>query len=188
MRKQVDFSDEQNESFVKIQKEYWKEFQSISKNYPELSKKDLPKEDRKVLIKKLRDEQAKLRKKFSDEAEEILVPHQMTMIKSIRFKQSVQMIGLSQTITKAPFQEDFETTDSQKKELLEIQAESQKAIQEKVMEMQKEMAKMKADAKKKMLKVLNSKQKKLLKELEGEENKNGNNDFAPAIRKVFPNR
>lgn len=188
MRKQVDFSDEQNENFVKMQNEYRKELQSITKNYPELYKKDLPKDDRKVLIKKLQEEQTKLRKKFSDEAEEILVPHQMTMIKSMRFKQSVQLLGLPQTITRDPFQDDFDTTDKQKKELLEIQTESQKAIQQKVLEMQNEMAKMRADAKKKMLKVLNSKQKKLLEELEGEGNEKGNNGFAPAIPQPFPSR
>lgn len=188
MRKHVDFSDEQNENFVKMQNEYRKELQSVEKKYSDLRNKDLPQEDRKVVIKKMQDEQLKLRKKFSDEAEEILVPHQMTMIKSMRFKQSVQMIGLSQTITKAPFQEEFETTDKQKKELLEIQTESQKAIQQKVLEMQNEMAKMRADAKKKMLKVLNSKQKKLLKELEGEEGKNGTSGFAPAIPQAVPSR
>lgn len=174
MRKQVDFSDDQNDEFMNLRKEYMKQLQSTSKNYPELYKKDLPVEDRKVIIKKLQADQTKLRKKFSEEVEELLVPHQMTMIKSMRFRQSVQMMGLTQTITNAPFQEDFETSEKQKKELAQIRGEAQKAIQQKMLEMQKEVEKMRADAKKKMLKLLTEKQQKLLNELEGEkDSKNG---------------
>lgn len=175
MRKQVDFSDDQNDEFMNLQTEYMQELQSTSKKYPELYKRDLPVEDRKVILKKLQAEQTKLRSQFSKQAEELLVPHQVSIIKSMRFKQSVQMKGLTQTITNAPFQEDFGTTGKQKKELEKIRGEAQKAIQQKMLEMQKEVEKMRADAKKRMLRLLTEKQKKLLSELEDKkDSKNGN--------------
>ncbi len=83
------------------------------------------------------------------------------MISTLKFKQMVQMRGFTHAVSNAPFSDQLETSDKQKKELAKIRLETQKGIQKKIAEMN-------ADAKKRMLKVFDAKQRKKLKEIEGE--------------------
>lgn len=168
-RNQLDFSDDQANEFKKFQQEYGKAIQDVYSKYPELKKKDLPREERKVLNQKVSIEAKKLKTEFSDKIRDTLVPRQLSLIESMKFNQKVQFFGFSKAISDGPFAEDLETTDKQKEELAKIKTEAEAEIK-------KVMAEMRAKAKAKMMKVLTSKQKKRVEELEGEKDeKKANN-------------
>ena len=163
-RKQLEFTEAQNKQFEKLKSEFRTAYSKIYSDFPELKDKNLPNEARKVLNKKVHLAGQKLRKEFSEKVKETLIPRQVSMVKSLRFKQTKQMFGMAHALTNNPVKEELEVTDDQKKEIQEIRKQSQIA-------MQKKMEEMKEEARKEMLKVLNSKQRKLLKEIEGEEEK-----------------
>ena len=164
MRKQLEFSEAQNKEFKSLQKEYSKAFKDLYAKFPELKQKDLPSVARKELNKRVHLAGQKLRKEFSEKVRENLIPQQVKMVSTLRFKQAVQMFGFSHAITQAPFGSELKTTDKQKKEIAKIKKEANEAIQKKI-------AEMKAEAKEKMLKVLDRKQREKIKELEGEKGK-----------------
>ncbi len=163
-RKQLEFTDKQTKEYKELQKQYGKAYQKMYAEYPELKKKDLPKEARKELNRKVQLAGQKLRKEFSEKVRDTLVPHQVSMVSSLRFKQTVQMFGFSHAVSNSPFATELKVTDKQKKELAEIKKATEAAIR-------KKMAEMKAAAKAKMLKVLDAKQRKKLKEIQGDPSK-----------------
>ncbi len=158
-RKQLEFTDKQNQEFKEIQKEYSKAFQAMYADFPELKNKDLPREARNELNRKVRLASQKLRKEFSEKVKETLVPHQIEMVSTLKFKQTVQAFGFAYAVSNGPFAEELKTTAEQKKALAKIRQDTQKAIREKTEEL-------KAESKKKMLKVFDAKQRKILKEFD----------------------
>lgn len=160
-RKHIDFSKEQVKQYNQLQKEYGEATDEVFAKFPELKRKDLPWKERKVLNQKAMLEHKKLKEEFSERAKETLVPHQLSLIKSMRFRQFAKSFGFGHAVSNPPFSEELKTTDAQKKKIAKINSESQVA-------MQKKMAEMKAEAKSKIMKVLDAKQRRLLKEIEGE--------------------
>ena len=167
IRKQLEFSDEQNKEYKQLQKEYGQEIKDLYVDLGEqLKQKNLPSAAQKALNEKVRLAGQKLKKEFSEKIKERLIPQQVSLIQSLRFKQSIQMFGFSHAISNKPFAEELKTTEAQKKELAKIKKEANEEIQ-------KMMAEIRAKAKGKMLKVLDKDQRKKIKELEGDDKQKG---------------
>lgn len=168
-RKQIDFSKEQIEEYNQLQKEYGEATQAVFAKFPELERKDLPWKERKIFNDKAMLEHNKLKKEFSERAKDTLVPRQLSIIKSMKFRQVEKSFGFAHAVSSIPFSEELKITGDQKKKLGKINSETQAEIQKMMMDMQKKVAELKAKAKGKMLKTLDAKQRKLVKEIEGEE-------------------
>lgn len=167
-RKQIDFSKEQVEEYNQLQKEYSEATEEVFAKFPELKRKDLPWKERKVLNDKAMIEHDRLKTEFSERAKETLVPRQLSIIQSMKFRQVKRNFGLAHALSNAPFDEALETTNDQKKKFAKINAESQAEIQKVIMEMQRKVNELKADAESKLKKALTAKQRKRLKEIEGD--------------------
>ena len=163
-RKQLEFSDEQNKQYRAIQQQYSKAYSDMYAKYPELKQKDIPRQARAELNRKVQLAGKKLREEFSEKVRETLIPQQVNLLTTLRFKQMSQLYGFASAVSNAPVADRLKITTEQKKELTKIKQESDAAIQ-------KKLAEMKAEAKSKMMKVLNAKQRKMLSEIEGDETK-----------------
>lgn len=164
IQQQVEMSDDQKTLYKDLQKKLSQEYTNITNKYPQLKDKNLSNEERRKLNQTVSLKYQEFKKELSKELEDSLVPQQLQLIEKVKFNQSVQMYGLTWTLTNGHFKDKAEITKDQKAELEKIKMDSEKAIQEKIEQMRE-------DAKAKMLKVLNSKQKNHLKEWEGDAKK-----------------
>ena len=164
-QEQIDFSPAQKKALKSIRDQLTKDYAEIKKKFPGLSDKSIPKEVRKSMQKDLNDQYKKLREKANEEFTSTLLPHQLKLIKKLKFNQSVAHYGFSWTVSNQPFQKDIETTKEQAKILDKIKKETEAAIAKRIEEMRKA-------AKAKMLRALDGKQRKTIEELEFESPKN----------------
>ena len=165
LQKQIDFSADQKKSLDKIRKQISAAYQQLKKKFPDRTNNSLPKEVRKQMQKDFSDQYKQIREKAEREFKETLLPHQLKLIRQLKFTESVRSYGFSWTVSNKPFDFDIKTTPEQKKELNKIKQETESAIQKKIEEMRKA-------AKSKMLKALDTNQRKTIEELEGDSAKN----------------
>lgn len=170
IQSQIEFSPEQQAQFKDFQKKLQSEYAAIRKEFPGLEKKETSAADRRKMNRSVYLKFQEVKKEMSKELEESLVPQQLSIVKQLKFKQSVQSFGFTWALTNSPFKEDVDLSTKQQQEIQKIKRETEAAIQKKMIEMR-------AEAKKKMLKLLDQKQVKKIKELEGENDKNSNRFF-----------
>lgn len=164
IQEQIELSREQKEQFNSIRKKLATGYTSIGKKYHQRTDMKASKKVREEANRKFNEEVKELRTEMEEEVKETLVPHQVNLIKQLKFKMLSKIYGFSHAVSNAPFGETLKTTDEQKKELAKIKMETEKAIQEKI-------AEMRAAGKEKMLKALNKNQRTKIKELEGDSEK-----------------
>ena len=160
VQKQIDFTADQKKHLDEIRKGLTIAYSKLRKKYPELNDRTVPAEVRKSVQKDINNQYKILREKAEAEFKETLLPHQLKLIRQLKFNEAVQRYGFSWTVSNKPFNEELKTTDEQKKILSQIKQETESAIQKKIAEMRKA-------AKEKMLKALDRSQKETIKRLEG---------------------
>ena len=162
IQKQIELSKEQKETFRDFHKQLAQEYSNIRNKYPELKKKDLDPKERQKINRTVHLKYMEVKKELNKELEDSLVPQQLELVKSLKFRQSVQVYGLTWTLVNGQFKDEVKITDKQKKEMEKNKRETEAAVHKKIAEMRKE-------GQEKILKVLDRKQRELIKELEGKQ-------------------
>lgn len=166
IQKEIELSADQKQQLTDANKRLREGYKEIYAKYPELRDPKLDYQKRSKINRTVQLEYSKLRSQIDEELRESLVPQQLTVLKKLQFNRSVQSYGFSATVSRKPFQEEIETTDSQREKLKKI-------LQETEAEIRKLAEQKRKAAKEKMLKVLDAKQREKVKELEGDAPKPG---------------
>lgn len=113
--------------------------------------------DRAALIEQVREMQANAQKELNG----LLLPHQLTRLRQIRFQSELRRKSLVGILTSDPVKADLEITDEQTEELREAEKEI-------AAEMEEEIKKLREKAKQKLLSRLKPNQKKEVEEMIGD--------------------
>lgn len=122
---------------------------------------DIPREERREFMSGMRDKLTERMKEFDSEANQILLPHQQSRLKQLRFQSSGRGRGAGGALGNEDLLEELGVTDEQREELEEATAEAREKLQKQYQDLVRE-------AEQNILKVLTSEQRKKYEELVGE--------------------
>ncbi len=161
VQEELDLVDDQIEKIKDLQSRQREEMREIFMSMRSRFR-DMDRGSREEIMGEIREKMTTLNEKFSGEASEILLPHQVTRWEQLKFQSQAQRAGGADRFIASP-------AIAEKLNITETQLEAMKAKAEEIREsMQKKIAAIRAEAQDELLSVLTPEQQEQFKSLSGD--------------------
>ena len=165
VKEELELVDDQLEQLREIQEA---SRQSVRDIFSEM--RGVPREERGEMMREIQEKMAKRTKEYEEQIDDILLPHQQSRLKQLKFQSAGRGQGAGGSLSNQALLDELGVTDVQKEELEAAAAKAREKLQEKYQKLIRE-------AENEILKVLSRDQREKYRELVGEPFQFENNRF-----------